>query len=432
MDTSSESASNILLEKVTSIVNVTPVPLSHDSRTLKQALTFERLGLKSVVIADGQLLKPGEVAVTGSGAETANNTSPAPTRETLLRRIWRAVRTRDVPAPIQALAFIGWFGIYSYRWVFRIFPILPNASVYILHEFSQFPAIWLKARLNGAKIIYDAHDFYTQIEDDRNKSSFDRKWLLPFSRAVEQACVRRAARVWTVSSHVASLLKDAYGIKAEVIRNLHDPRLDQLTTNNNENDLNLRGRLKLSPSDFLLVTIGNCKPGQAIETALDSLQRLPNSVHLVFIGAGYDRHWPEIIARKLEQRVHLIGRLPAPDIVPMARSANAGLILYYPRSTNYVGALPNGFFQCVAAKLPVIVPDLPEIAALVKQYQIGMIINTREVNEMTAAILSLSNDRAKADIFATHSAIAAAELSWVNEEKIMLGSLLSVFGVRDK
>jgi glycosyltransferase involved in cell wall biosynthesis len=113
-----------------------------------------------------------------------------------------------------------------------------------------------------------------------------------------------------------------------------------------------------------VVSIGQWKPGQATAKAIEALTLLDPRVHLAFIGSGYDRVRPMVEERRLSGRVHLLGSVPATEVVPFVVSADAALIHYREHNPNYANALPNGFFQSLAAGLPRGYVDLQEMAAV--------------------------------------------------------------------
>ena len=75
---------------------------------------------------------------------------------------------------------------------------------------------------------------------------------------------------------------------------------------------------------------------------------------IAFIGRGYETAIAALPQSLLGSRLHIGHSFPPDAIVPAIRSADVGLVLYEPRSTNYRYALPNGFFQAVAAGLPLV------------------------------------------------------------------------------
>jgi hypothetical protein len=57
------------------------------------------------------------------------------------------------------------------------------------------------------------------------------------------------------SESLADLLNQSYGVKAIVLRNCHDDRLNALVASD------IRSRTGVGQKDCLLVTVGNCKKG---------------------------------------------------------------------------------------------------------------------------------------------------------------------------
>src|SRR5262249_25644380 len=156
------------------------------------------------------------------------------------------------------------------------------------------------------------------------------------------------------------------GRRPVVIRNCHDERLDRAVVRN------LRTELELAPTDKLCVVVGNWKPGMAITVAVEALARLPQRFHLAFLGRNYDKPGHPLPSALVGRRLHF-GRFATPDkVVPAIRTADIGLVIYEPYSDNYRSALPNGFFQIIAAGLPLVRAPLPEIEAVIGGIRVGV------------------------------------------------------------
>ena len=65
-------------------------------------------------------------------------------------------------------------------------------------------------------------------------------------------------------------------------------------------------------------------------------------------------------------RVHFGGMSHQTKSFHFIRTADLGLVIYRPYSANYRYALPNGFFQVIAAGLPLVRAALPEIEAAIR------------------------------------------------------------------
>jgi glycosyltransferase involved in cell wall biosynthesis len=82
---------------------------------------------------------------------------------------------------------------------------------------------------------------------------------------------------------------------------------------------------------------------------------------------------------------------------------------------NHRLALPNKVFEYVAAGIPVVASDLPELRSLVDRYGIGVVVDAADPASVAAGIsAALAEPRADA------IAAAARDLNWSNERKRLL------------
>lgn len=429
------------------IVSVTPLKVQEDSRTFKAAASFARFGYRSIVV-EGQAsdlhkadLPFGLISVGGrrSGSKSARLDHSQPTEET--KSMWLIIGAisgsvsksvkgvvmsiyRLLTGPLSNKLWIGYFefpifvlGVMymMYEHLFRPLRYFPKASLYYLHAPLNFPAIYLLCKRYRVPFIYDAHDFYSGIEGKENRTLFYRKWVDPLLLRLERSCIKHAAAVVTVCEGVAHLQEETFKCRPVVVRNCHDARLDRTPP------VHLRQSLGLSSDDFLIVTIGQAKIGQAIQESLDAMQKLPGNVHLALVGKNTDQHHNIIRERELEGRVHTVSHVMPFEVVPFIQSADASLILYYARSPNYQNCLPNGFFQSIAAELPLLYPELPEINRIARQYSLGIPINSLDPESIRSGVIQLMADSKQ---FSKSLRVAKEELSWEREE-IILRELLS-------
>ena len=378
---------------------VTPVPLDRDSRTLKQVETLRRCGADVVTIAAGAAVSEDAMP----GQDTQNHRA----RPGLISRVWSWARTTKAPTLVVAPFFLVWLCIFAFQSL-RTSWRLPKASLFVLHGVTTYPAFALSAR--KAPFIYDIHDFYCGVEPDSEIGTLEKVFLRPFLRAIERRCIAHAVETVTVSEGLATLIENRYDVRPIVLRNVHDARLD------GEPDEDIRHRLGLGEDAFLIVAIGNYKPGQRFEAFLEALSRSTNDVHLALIGRGYEALQSSVSAAGLSERVHILGALPPRLIVPSVRSADMAALPYYDRSENYRFSLPNGFFQSVGAGLPLIYPNLPEMKALAGHFDMGIMVDWSSAEEITAAIGAFRDDPEFAARLRRNAAQASQDLSWAHEE----------------
>lgn len=383
------------------VVSLTPLPLAADSRTLKQAASVQRLGLRSVVIegrpsafAPAQL--PFDVlSVPAPAGGALPSSGPSALPPTLLPRFFRYLFT------------------YLDRYFFAILRLAPRADLYYLHAFYQFPAVFLLCLRYRAHMIYDAHDFYAEMEDEANVSSLRKRWVMPLEGLLERACVRFAADVVTVNEGIAELMRNRFGCKPTILRNVHDCRLDEPSPSTIRRDIGLK------TSEFLVVSIGNWKHGMAMAQMLEALSTLPRHVHLAFLGKGYPSLDQAVAARGLEGRVHLMPPVLPQHVVPYIADADASVVLYYGQSINYQNALPNRFFQSIAAKLPLIYPDLAEMRRIAEAYGVGLMADPRDPSQIANALACLLSDPSARAAIRGRLEIASRALAWDVEEAVL-------------
>jgi glycosyltransferase involved in cell wall biosynthesis len=315
---------------------------------------------------------------------------------------WTALKTKI----LFIRAHLIKYGVQPFR-------VLPPADLYYLHAPYQYPAVWLACLRYRARFIYDAHDFYPIVDPH------------PFYAFLERQCVRKALAVVTVSEGVARLHAEAFGSRPVVIRNSHDLRMDRTPPRS------LREVLGLRDGDFLLVSIGHGgKEGQATTQAVESLLELPAHVHLAFVGNHHEDSQQAIDRLGLQRRAHVVPAVPLTEVVPFVRSADCALVLYTPVNPDYEHALPNKFFQSIAAELPILYsPGLPEINEIALRHDLGVPIDPGAPASISEGVRRMMDPEQLARA-RRGTAAARAVITWAAEER-MLGDLIDrVTGAR--
>ncbi|HEY1259684.1 MAG TPA: glycosyltransferase [Stellaceae bacterium] len=352
-------------------VSLTPLPLEADSRAFRIACELTTAGFRSVVVEG----RPSRQRFWSDRIEVLSCGTPADNRGTVAWRGGALRRGRFGRGGELALyAAFRWQDYW--RHCGRPVAVIPPADLYYLHSFELHRAIAAR----GAPIVYDAHDFYRGIEPPERQPTFDRKRLRPFLNRLEDRLAASAAALVTVSEGVADLMEETFKRRPAVIRNCHDERLDRAIVPD------LRTRLGLSPTDVLCVLVGNRKRGMAVEVAVAALAQLPPQFHIAFVGRFYAADRDRLRDHPGAARLHF-GHWVAPDeVVSFIRTADLGLVLYEPYSANYRAALPNGFFQLVAAGLPIVRAYLPEIEAAIGGRPVGTCLERLDPQLLAAAI----------------------------------------------
>jgi hypothetical protein len=291
--------------------------------------------------------------------------------------------------------------------------IVRPARLYYLHAPYQFPAIALPCLLGKSRYIYDAHDFYSHMDDHTRLPSFWTRWVLPWEGFIERICVRHASAIVTVNPAIAELMKARFKRDVMVLRNAHDPRLESKPA------ATLRQNLGLGPDMRLTVCIGQWKRDTAITQAMEAFEGLPDNHHLAFLGSNFPSYASDISRLGLHGRVHFHPAVKANEVVPFVRSADFGLLLYHAVSPSIRNCLPNGFFQPLAAGLPIFYPELPEIVRIAGPMKLGLQINPLDPTSIRDAVHRLSSDNVLHAEMKQRVEAARHELSWERDEEVL-------------
>jgi glycosyltransferase involved in cell wall biosynthesis len=376
---------------------LTPLPLEADSRAFRIACGLADAGFRSIVVE----ARASRHRFWRDMIEVRSCAAPAKDRRGTARR-GGALRNSWFGRGGE-LALYAAFRFYDYwRHCRRPLVVIPQADLYYLHSFELHRAIAAR----GVPIVYDAHDFYRGIEPPERQPAFDRNRLRPFLNRLEDRLVASAAALVTVSDGVAGLMEETFKRRPVVIRNCHDERLDRAIKPD------LRTRLALSPADQLCVVVGNRKRGMAVDVAIAALSMLPDHFHLAFVGRFYEADQDRLRGHPAAARLHFGHWVLPHEVVPFIRTADFGLLVYGNYSANYRAALPNGFFQIVAAGLPLVRANLPEIEATIDGRPVGICLERLDAQHLATAVMHCA---AAAPKLRAASATLGSELRWERE-----------------
>ncbi len=113
--------------------------------------------------------------------------------------------------------------------------------------------------------------------------------------------------------------------------------------------------------------------------------------------------------------------VPMAGLVAAAAAHDVG-VMVPPDTTDHMRyCLPNKFFEYVMAGLGVLVTDLPDMAALVRSYGFGTLVERCEPAAIAAAVNRLEPGMVAAQRAAARA--AAPELSWERESQALLAAL---------
>jgi len=294
-----------------------------------------------------------------------------------------------------------------------------NIRLFFFLLFSKFDILWSNdldtlpanfsvSKLKNKKIIFDSHEYFTEVPELVNRPKVKKIW-----KTIEKVFLPKLKNIFTVSPSIAELYNDEYNIDVKILRNV--PRLNH--------KLFPVENIKLDNKKILIYQ-GAINVNRGIEYMIKSMQYIENA-KLYILGTGdiYSEIKELILNLNLEDKVIMLGEIPLEKLRSYTIQADIGLSLEEDMGLNYRFSLPNKLFNYIHAELPVLVSYLPEMKNLVNKYQIGNNIDKHDAKHIAENINSMLNNKEMMQKWKQNAKLAAAELNWENEQKVILDIL---------
>jgi glycosyltransferase involved in cell wall biosynthesis len=289
-----------------------------------------------------------------------------------------------------------------------------NADVWLANDWSMLPIAARLVQEKGGVYGYDTHEF--AIEEFAE----DPKWRLlqlPMVSAVEREFIGDAAVVTAVSSGIAKNLDKLYRLSRPALTIRNTPDFEDVTFRPTRRD------------QIQVLYHGIIVPNRGIEAAIDSVALWRPEFTLTIRGPENPAFSPmlreRIAALGLGHRIRLAPAVPMTDLVREAASFDIGFFALPGHSRHNEFALPNKFFEYVMAGLALCTTDLPEMARLIRTYDLGVTIPSVEPKAIAAAINAL--DPGHVDRFKRNAVAAARELCWERESERLVAAYAAAF-----
>ncbi|TXB67285.1 glycosyltransferase family 4 protein [Vicingus serpentipes] len=290
----------------------------------------------------------------------------------------------------------------------RLFFYLLYSNVDILwsNDLDTLPANYLASKVKGKKIVYDSHEFFTEVPELVKRPKVQKVW-----ETIEELILPKLKNVITVCNSIAKCYEEKYNIKVNVVRNVPRKNKTFLTVKNlREGDKNI------------IIYQGSVNINRGLEALVKAMQEIDNTI-LYIIGDGdvFENIISLILELNLNHKVKMLGKIHFELLHDYTMQADLGLSLEENVGLNYKYALPNKLFDYINAKVPVLTSNLPEMAKIVNQYQVGETIDEITPNAIAKKINQLFENSEQLKSYKTNTIKAAEELNWESEQKIIQG-----------
>lgn len=251
----------------------------------------------------------------------------------------------------------GWRFYAEYNMELRRRLLLLKPDAVWANDTDTLLGCYMAARRLHCPLVLDAHELFPEVPEIQYKPLVRwvwrtlERWLMP-------CC---AARI-TVCQSIANYYKEKYGLDFTVIRNIPErPNYPENT---------------IVPEMPVLLYQGSVNLGRGVDWAIDALEYLPQC-RLTVAGKGdlLEQMKAYAASKPWADRITFLGHVPPEELPALTKQASVGLVMLEDIRLSYHYALPNRIGDFVAAGVPMVVSDLPEMASVIRRYGVGEVID---------------------------------------------------------
>jgi glycosyltransferase involved in cell wall biosynthesis len=334
----------------------------------------------------------------------------------------RRARGRPGPAGGGSIEYLGRWAFTLLGWARAAARRAPPADIHHGHDLTGLPAAVRAARRDRATVVYDSHEIFLESGSHLARP----RPIRALFRRLERDWARRAAALVTVNQSIADELDRRLHPKRIVVVHNCPPRWAPSSPGP---DL-IRGATGIPAGAPVALYHGRLTRDRGIEQlAAALLEPGMEGVHGVLMGYGPERAEYEQLSRdgRLAGRLHVLDAVPPEELLPWVASADVGVVAIQRTSLNHWFSTPNKLFECLAAGLPVVASDFPELRRIVVEDPggpLGVVCDPQDVQALAGAIRSIVEVPAEEREALRLSCMAAAHERWNWEsEAVRLVSL---------
>ena len=260
-------------------------------------------------------------------------------------------------------------------------------------------------RRENVKIIYDAHEYETEVNGLVGVKK-------EFVRLLERFLIKHADEVITVSDSIANEYRRLYSIKKPHLV-LNCPLYSDVIKQNH-----FREVLDICSDQKIFLYQGGLSAGRGVELLIEAFSQLDNE-QAVLVCMGYGPLEKMVKAKAMQSEKIFFHPAVSPEILlNYTSSADYGVLFYEDTCLNHRYCSPNKIFEYLMAGLPVLTSNLFEMKRLLEAGDLGIVAQENTVEGFKKAVYSLlEKDYKKIE---KNVLFARNKYCWEEQEKILL------------
>jgi glycosyltransferase involved in cell wall biosynthesis len=258
---------------------------------------------------------------------------------------------------------------------------------------------YLVSRLKGIKRVYDAHEYFSQLDEVISRPGIYRFW-----HWVERTMIPRFQHGYTVCKSLADEFNKTYGASYSVIRNV--PVLSE--------------NISSSTQESILIYQGAVNKGRGLEKLVEAMQQVNGILWVCGDGNFMNEMKSAVNKHSLEKKIIFLGMLPPSELKMKTLNARVAINPFEKKGLNQYLSLSNKFFDFIHAELPQVAMNYPEYREINKEFEIALLIDDLEPATIADSVNRLFTDKTTYSRLKENCILAKKQLNWQLEESKLL------------
>lgn len=275
----------------------------------------------------------------------------------------------------------------------------------IVHHFDALELASNLKEIKKVPVIFNAHEYYP-LEFDNNVEWM--RYVHPKMMRIGNKFLKNIDLCFSVGNHIGSTYQSQFGLKTITIPNTkiyHDLQPSQVE------------------SPIKLIHHGAAIRERKIELMIEVMDELGPGYELDFILVPGDPIYINELKNKKTNHLNInfIEPVDVSEIPIIINQYDIGIFLLSESNFNYKYALPNKLFEFIQARLAIAIGPSPEMADIVRKYNIGVVSDYIDSQSLAQEILKLTPKQLES--YKINTNIAARELNIEENHRLIRRSV---------
>ena len=262
------------------------------------------------------------------------------------------------------------------------------------------------SKLKGVKRVYDAHEYFSQLDEVVSRPKIYRFW-----HRIEKRLIPKFKNGYTVCDSLAEEFKKNYNANYKVVRNV--PSF---------NDSNEQIR-----SEDVILYQGAVNKGRGLDKLALAMKTINAKLWVCGNGNFMDEMRSVVQANDLPGKVVFFGMLPPEELKKKTAQAYIAVNPFERTGLNQYLSLSNKFFDYIHAGIPQVTMNYPEYKKINVQFRIAELIDGLDPETIANAINKILNNKELYLQLKQNCFVAKQELNWQKEKDKLLNFYEELF-----